>query len=450
MKVKLISECFVKPKSEWLPPESKHPYHLSPLDLPNLFSQYIQKGLLFHKPPHFFMPIFLHRLKNSFSTALLHFYPLSGRLVTITNHHHLHPSISIYVDCVNSPGAKFIHAALDVTISDFLSPIDVPSVVYSLFDHHKAVNYDGHSLSLLSLQVTELLDGIFIGCSLNHAIGDGTSYWNFFTMLSEIFQSPSPKHISISRPPVLKRWFPDGDGPIVNLPYNLPDKFMNRFKGPKFRERIFHFSAESIAKLKAKANAECGARGTISSLQSLTAFVWRSITRARRISEEQPTHCIMVANNRAKLEPPLSENYFGNVMKYLKVDAKAEELVGKDLGWAAWKLHDVVVNNTSKKFRETIEERLQSIDKIQVGRIFEPNTVLMGSSPRFNKYGIEFGMGKAVALRSGYSNKWDGKVTTYPGYEGGGSVDLEICLLPQTMVNLESDFEFMIAVSSSR
>lgn len=158
----------------------------------------------------------------------------------------------------------------------------------------------------------------------------------------------------------------------------------------------------------------------------------------------------MVANNRAKLEPPLSENYFGNVMKYLKVDAKAEELVGKDLGWAAWKLHDVVVNNTCKKFRETIEERLQSIDKIQVGRIFEPNTVLMGSSPRFNKYGIEFGMGKAVALRSGYSNKWDGKVTTYPGYEGGGSVDLEICLLPQTMVNLESDFEFMIAVSSSR
>ena len=156
-----------------------------------------------------------------------------------------------------------------------------------------------------------------------------------------------------------------------------------------------------------------------------------------------------MANNRAKLEPPLSENYFGNVTKYLKVDANAEELVGKELGWAAWKLHDVVVNNTYKKFRETIEERLQSIHTIQVGRIFEPNTVLMASSPRFNKYGVEFGMGKAVTLRSGYSNKWDGKVTIYPGHEGGGSVDLEICLLPQNMVNLESDFEFMVAVSSS-
>ncbi|KAK9270691.1 hypothetical protein L1049_026273 [Liquidambar formosana] len=79
--------------------------------------------------------------------------------------------------------------------------------------------------------------------------------------------------------------------------------------------------------------------------------------------------------------------------------------------------------------------------------MFDPHTVMMGSSPRFNKYGIEFGLGKAVALRSGYGNKFDGKVSSYPGYEGGGSVDLEVCLLPDSMGALESDKEFMDAVS---
>ncbi|PON94224.1 Chloramphenicol acetyltransferase-like domain containing protein [Trema orientale] len=58
-------------------------------------------------------------------------------------------------------------------------------------------------------------------------------------------------------------------------------------------------------------------------------------------------------------------------------------------------------------------------------------------------------MGKAVALRSGYANKFDGKVTCYPGHEdeGGGSIDLEICLKPDFMCALESDQEFIQASS---
>ncbi|CAN8323632.1 unnamed protein product [Cochlearia groenlandica] len=47
-------------------------------------------------------------------------------------------------------------------------------------------------------------------------------------------------------------------------------------------------------------------------------------------------------------------------------------------------------------------------------------SVMMGSSSRFNKYGCEFWMGKAITLRSGYAHKFDGKVSAYPGREGGG------------------------------
>ncbi|XP_022150796.1 uncharacterized acetyltransferase At3g50280-like [Momordica charantia] len=449
-----ISECFVKPQR--LPQESKQPYYLGPCDFIMLSVHYIQKGLLFHKPSesaaydhgHPFMVNLLRRLKDSLSAALFHFYPLTGRLATVNNQDQA--SILIYVDCVNSPGAKFIHAAIDITISDVLSPVDVPPVVHSFFDNHRAVNHDGHTLPLLSIQVTELLDGVFVGCSFNHVMGDGTSFWNFFNMWSEIFQAPSESddgNVSISRPPILNRWFPDGVGPIINLPFTHLDQFVSRFETPLLRERIFHFSAESIAKLKAKANAECNT-GEISSFQSLSALVWRSITRARRAPEDQSTNCNMAANNRARLEPALSSNYFGNVVSGLRAEAKAGELLEAGLGWAAWKLHEAVINNTNEKLREELDKWLESPFTFQLSRFFDPYSIMLGSSPRFNKYGNEFGMGKAVALRSGYANKFDGKVSSYPGREGGGSVDLEICLLPQNMAFLESDLEFMDAVSS--
>jgi hypothetical protein len=324
-KVRHISECFVKPQHAV---ESKRPFYLTPLDLAMLSAHYIQKGLLFTKPPaaddqEGFINTLLDRLKNSLSLALVHFYPLAGRLVTQQNENP--PSCLIFVDCDNSPGAKFIHAALAMTISDILSPIDVPSVVQSFFDHDRALNYDGHTMPLLSIQVTELEDGIFIGCSMNHSIADGTSYWNFFNSWSEIFKAQG-NDISIARPPIHKRWFPDGYGPIINLPFTHQDEIISRFEAPELRERVFHFSSESIAKLKAKANEEYKTN-KISSFQSLSALLWRCITRARRLPLDQITSCKLATDNRSRMDPQLSQDYFGNSVHVVAGVATAGELL---------------------------------------------------------------------------------------------------------------------------
>ncbi|KAK4599361.1 hypothetical protein RGQ29_009434 [Quercus rubra] len=306
-----------------------------------------------------------------------------------------------------------------MTIFDILSPIDVPSIVQSFFDLGRAVNYDGHTMPLLSIQVTELKDGIFIGCSMNHCIGDGTSYWLFFNTWSEIFQARG-NNISITRPPIHKRWFPDGVNPIINLSFPHQDEFISRFEAPKLRARMFHFSSES---LKAKANAESNTN-KISSFQSLSAFVWRCVTRVRRLPCDQIINCNLAANNRPRMEPSSPNDYFGNSLHALRGVTTAGELLEHNLGWAAWKLREAVANHTDQVVRDWVDTWLQ-----------------------FNMYGNEFGMGKAVALRSGYANKFDGKVSSYPGYEGGGSIDLEVCLLPDSMSALESDEEFMDAVS---
>lgn len=440
--VQIISESFIKPHS--IPEESKNPIYLPPWDLAMLSVHYIQKGLLFNKPAakdeENFIQNLLDKLKHSLSLTLVHFYPLAGRLSTRKEENP--PSYVVFLDCNDSPGAKFIHANLDMTVSEILAPTYVPVVVQSFFDHDRALNHDGHTRPLLSVQITELIDGVFIGVSMNHAIGDGSSFWNFFNAWSEMFNQSR-----ISRPPVLNRWFPDGYGPIINLPFKHQDEFVIRYEAPQLIERVFHFSAESIAKLKSRANSEFNST-KISSFQSLSALIWRSITRIRNFKPETVTNCRLAINNRSRIEPPLSPDYFGNAIQTVRGVATAGDLMEHDLGWAAWKLHEAVANHTDEAVRGFVNQWLESPWIYQLGQFFDPLSVMMGSSPRFNKYGNEFGMGKAVALRSGYANKFDGKVSCYPGHEGGGSVDLEICLPEASMKALEWDEEFMAAVSS--
>ncbi|XP_076919809.1 putative acetyltransferase At3g50280 [Bidens hawaiensis] len=224
--VEIVSDFLIKPK--FVSEEAKKPTYLSPWDLAMISTHYIQKGLLYALPKNqdFSITAFLDDLKDSLSATLTHFHPLAARLSTVKQQNP--PSFSVFIDPNNSPGARFIHSSVSLTIADILTPTDVPLVVQSFFDHHKAISHDGHKLSLLWVQVTELVDGIFIGCSVNHMVADGSSFWHFFNSWSEVFRSNKKGHVMvpISRPPVIERWIPAGSDTILTLPFTHEDEFI--------------------------------------------------------------------------------------------------------------------------------------------------------------------------------------------------------------------------------
>ncbi|KAJ0587431.1 putative transferase [Helianthus annuus] len=343
--IEIISDCFVKPK--FISEEPKKPIYFSPWDLIMISLNYIQKGLLFRLPENqdFSITTFLDDLKHSLSATLTHFHPLAARLATVK--HENPPSLTVFLNPENSPGARFIHSSVNLTVADILKPTDVPLVVQTFFDHHQAVNNDGHELSLLSVKVTELVDGIFIGCSVNHMLVDGTSYWHFINSWSENFNSKSQ---NISRPPILDRWIPVGSDPVVSLPFTHEDQFIDRSDYPLLRERIFRFSSDALSKLKAKVNSECGTT-KISTLQSLSSLLWRCVTRARRIPADQKTSFKMAVNNRRRLSPPLPENYFGNMIQTVRAITTVGELLDHGVGWAALRLHEAVVSHGDKEIK---------------------------------------------------------------------------------------------------
>ncbi|KAM3264253.1 putative acetyltransferase like [Capsicum annuum] len=458
--VQVISRMLIAAENEVA---NKQHIDLTPWDLRFPLLGTIQKGLFFHKPtPQQQQQIFkssksgcfIDHLKTSLAKTLQFFPPLVGRLATTVNVDK--QSTSFFIDC-NNAGAQFVHAvAPSTTMACILESTYVPCVVPSFFPLNGIRNSEGISTPLLGVQVTELADGYFIGCTLNHMAGDGGCFWHFFNSWSEISRGFG----KITRLPDLQRWFPTEKKSTstvvpVEVPLMLDDKMLLddelKIKRPVLKERVFHFSSESIATLKAKANSELRIANTntntnISSLQAFLAHLWLSVTRARCLDEKEEVAISLIIGTRSRIEPPLSETYFGNAAYLMPVKANAGELLEKGIGWAALAMNKMVASQDYVQVLNNYKEWLENPLIYNKSTVFVGYRLGISSSPRFNVYGTDFGWGKPVAVRSGMANKGDGKVTIFSGVEEG-SFDIELCLLPETLEALGKDEEFMEVVS---
>ncbi|PWZ11378.1 BAHD acyltransferase DCR [Zea mays] len=440
---------------------------LSVSDLPMLSCHYIQKGLFF-PAPDLPMPSLVLLLRSSLSRALAAVPPLAGRLVTLPD-----DDGRVVVRCNDGAGVDFLHAvAPGLSLDDFLVPgADVPTkLTKDLFpmDMDRTVSYEGHRRPLASFQVTVLGDGaVFIGIVANHAVVDGTSFWHFFNTWAAICRGDSPTRLpDFSRnffgesTAVLR--FPGGVGPSVTFDVDAP-----------LRERVFRFSADAVRELKAVANRRPSrgqdaevygkmaqdpkndplVRGRggdeISSFQSLCAQIWLAVTRARkRLEPDATTTFRMAVNCRHRLRPAVSPAYFGNAIQSAVTTATVTELLAcSDLRWAAGKLNASLAAYGDGAIRRAAAAWQAAPRCFPLGNP-DGAVITMGSSNRFPMYeGNDFGWGRPLAVRSGRANKFDGKMSAFPGRAGDGSVDIEVCLTPDTMAALLRDTEFMQYVS---
>ncbi|KAL8089735.1 hypothetical protein AgCh_039285 [Apium graveolens] len=154
----------------------------------------------------------------------------------------------------------------------------------------------------------------------------------------------------------------------------------------------------------------------------------------------------MAVNCRHRLEPKLHPYYFGNAIQSVPTYAPAGEVLSRDLRRCAEQLNKNLKARDDEMVR-TFVKNWESDPRCFPLENFNGAMITMGSSPRFPMYENDFGWGKPIAIRSGKANKFDGKISAFPGRKGSGSVDLEVVLAHETMAGLESDSEFMQFVS---
>ncbi|KAE8686960.1 hypothetical protein F3Y22_tig00111027pilonHSYRG00601 [Hibiscus syriacus] len=422
----LVSRCTVFPERK----SDIKILKLSVSDIPMLSCQYIQKGVLLTSPPYSFDEL-VDFLKQSLSTTLSYFPPLAGRLTTDPDGH-------LHITCNNAGVDFLVVKSPNLEILNVLCPGDVPDSVKGFFTFDRTLSYSGHFKPLVAVQITK-------GCLKI------SKYPDFCR--DTVFNSQA----------VLK--FPPG-GPTVTFAADEP-----------LRERILHFSREAILKLKYRANYGClltkqtnsevigkicndswksvnneingkvkNRTDEISSFQSLCAHLWRSVTRARKLDPTKTTTFRMAVNCRHRLDPKLKPYYFGNAIQSIPNYAQAGELLAKDLSWAADLLHKNVMAHNDDTVRRGVADWEMQPRLFPLGNA-DGASITMGSSPRFPMYDNDFGWGRPLAVRSGRANKFDGKISAFPGREGDGSVDLEVVLARDTMSAVENDPEFMQYVS---
>lgn len=283
-----------------------------------------------------------------------------------------------------------------------------------------------------------------MGLAFNHAVLDGTSTWHFMSSWAHLCSGAT----SISVPPFLERTKARNSRVKLNLskPSDAPEHANGDHAtgslDPPLRDRVFKFSESAIDRIKSKVNANPPEGSSFSTFKSLSAHVWLAVTRARQLKPEEYTVYTVFADCRKRVDPPMPESYFGNLIQAIFTVTAAGLLLANPIEFAAGMIQQAIVKHDAKAIDERNKE-WESSPKIFQYKDAGVNCVAVGSSPRFKVYDVDFGWGKPEIVRSGLNNRFDGMVYLYPEKNGGG-IDMEISLEANAMERLEKDKDFLM------
>ena len=255
---------------------------------------------------------------------------------------------------------------------------------------------------------------------------------------------------SISIPPFLERT--KARNTRVKLDLSLPPNPVassngDAKQGPQLREKLFRFSEAAIDKIKSKVNCNPPSDGykPFSTFQSLAVHIWQHVTQARDLKPEDYTVFTVFADCRRRVDPPMPESYFGNLIQAIFTVTAAGLLLENPPEFGASMVQKVIEAHNAKAIDERNKE-WEAAPKIFQFKDAGINCVAVGSSPRFKVYDVDFGWGKPEGVRSGSNNRFDGMVYLYQGKSGGRSIDVEITLEAGALEKLEKDKEFLMEV----
>ncbi|KAG8381288.1 hypothetical protein BUALT_Bualt06G0106900 [Buddleja alternifolia] len=436
--VKTLNTTNVKPKR----PIGRKECQLVTFDLPYLAFYYNQK-LLIYKSGENFEEV-LEKLKDGLALVLEEFYQLAGKLEKDED------GVFKVVFDDDMGGVEVVAAEAEGVEVAELTAEEGMSKFKELLPYNGVLNLEGMQRPLLAVQLTKLKDGLAMGCAFNHAILDGTSTWHFMSSWAHICRGAT----SIPVPPFLERTKARNTRVKLDLsqPSDAPEHANSAAtngdvatkSAPPLRAKVFKFSEAAVDHIKSTVNNAAAAK-PYSTFQSLSAHVWRAVTRARELPPTDYTVYTVFADCRKRVDPAMPESYFGNLIQAIFTVTAAGLIMGNPVEFGA----DLIRTAIESHDAAAIGKRNEEWEKNPI--IFQykdagVNCVAVGSSPRFKVYEVDFGWGSPESVRSGLNNRFDGMVYLYPGKSGGRSIDVEISLEGKAMEKLEKDKEFLMEI----
>ncbi|KAK8952174.1 Shikimate O-hydroxycinnamoyltransferase [Platanthera zijinensis] len=376
------------------------------------------------------------KLKNALALALVPFYPMAGRLARDDDGR-------VEINC-NGEGVLFVVAETDSTVDDlgdFKPTMEmkklIPSVDYS---------NDISSFPLLVLQVTHFkCGGASLGVGMQHHVADGYSGLHFINSWSDVARGAG-----ISLPPFIDRSLLRSRHPpspsFPHIEYQPPPSMpapvaafspKSSLASSAAAVSLFTISRHQLSALRSKSPA-CY---SFSSYALLAAHVWRCVCVARGLPPDQPSKMYIATDGRQRLDPPLPDGYFGNVIFTATPVATAGELA-EGIGAAAARIQAALSRMDDKYLRSALDYLEAQPDLTALVRgahTFKCPNIGITSWSRLPIHDADFGWGRPIFMGPG-GIAYEGLSFVLPSPTGDGSLSLAISLQPDHMVRFKDIF----------
>ncbi|XP_044318535.1 benzyl alcohol O-benzoyltransferase [Triticum aestivum] len=296
-------------------------------------------------------------IRRALSEALVHYYPLAGRLLEVENR-------KLAVDCTGE-GVTFIEADADVRMADLEA--DVPGLMPPFpWIEELCFEVDGSSAvlncPLVIIQVTRLLCGGFaVWHSFNHTMCDAAGFIQFLNAVAELARVPERRRRARSSPTVAPAWSREvldaRSPPTPAFPHSEYDP-VPRAQTPTEDDvvrRAFVFGLSDIAAIKEGLPPHLRDRAT--SFEVLAAVLWRARTASLRTlwSDEEARLVTVVSARRHSSALSLPAGYYGFACAYVTVVMAASTLLSCSLADVVEQVREAKASVTPEYMRSTAD-----------------------------------------------------------------------------------------------
>ncbi|KAJ3697191.1 hypothetical protein LUZ61_000896 [Rhynchospora tenuis] len=348
--------------------------------------------LFFYHYPHpttHFISSFLPSLKYSLSQALKTYYHLAGGFRQIhgstderLEHYYVEgDAVSFTVVECNGPFEELASDhERDVSQFEYLVPV---------------LPRSGELQSLFSVQVTVFPDrGIVIGISIHHTACDGTSSMQFMHTWAETCLSGASASSAV---PIFDRSLISDPSNMYSFFYNIAQSFLKSvregtipiIKPSELVLATFTIKREHIQSLKQLVSAKAEQKKTsfhCSTIVVAFAYIWICFLRAKQIDSTKTACLLVAADVRARIQPPLPMEYFGNCLVSCMAIANVANLIQDDGVFVA--------AETFGKAIDQLSERLKVPRSDEHASLRETTILSVAGSPKFKVYDVDFGLGR--------------------------------------------------------